>query len=483
MPPAAEYPWSVRRRIASRSAGTRLRNNGDMRRRWLVVGLAMLVVMVAAPVSARGARPVITIPEEPSSWRHRAELLMDHESLGPALREQGYRHAGNAEIYVAEIVPGTGQPALVMYDAGQGAFSQNFWPASSLKLLATVAALEYAGELGFSGGASISGSWIGGRTIRSIYEPALIRSDNRSYDLLVRIAGLDFLNQQFLPSHGLDSMTIGSDLSGLSVRVSPAYTLTERVPVGEAPITLPPYIVDFTRRESVGSRSSSRSYRSNNTDLFDLGEVVRRVMLHDQIPAEHRFSLSESDVEALAAALCISEPAHYRPGALAVWGADAEVCGKSGWWDRTPDEEEGEEAEVPPPSCTDVALITDPDTGRRLLLAATGGCGGGGLAALVQPAMWAIADLWGTPLQADAGLPIGVELAPGDGLLRVVIDTAAAGAIIRIDDGQPVVASRQEGRLEVALPMPDDGPHLLVVIGLTFGVQTAYRAVDFEVSG
>ncbi|MCJ7726947.1 MAG: hypothetical protein MUP76_11255, partial [Acidimicrobiia bacterium] len=167
------------------------------------------------------------------------------------------------------------------------------------------------------------------------------------------------------------------------------------------------------------------------------------------------------------------------------FGDDAEVCGKSGWWDRTPEETEGEgEAEpAPPPACTDVALIIDPDTGRRLLLAGTGGCGGSELGALAEPAIRALSGLSGTPLQMDAGLPMEIELAAGDGVVEVSIETDAAGAVVWIDGGDPVVAYRLDGRLGARLPMPGDGPHLLVVTGVDFGVKTAYRAVDFEVSG
>jgi len=437
----------------------------------------------AAPAGARQGGPEISFPEEPWSWRDRAALVMDHDSLTAALREHGYRYAGNAEIYVAEIIPGVGQHALVMYDAGQGAFSQNFWPASSVKLLAAVAALEYAGTYGFAGDAEISGSWIGDRTIRSVYEPAIIRSDNLSYDLLVRLAGIDFINLEFAPAHGLDSVTIGTAFTEVSVAYSPSYSLTEWIQLGDMPISTPPWADALPKTRTIPARNASRYYRSNNTDLFDLSEVVRRVLLHDEIPAEHRFTLSEGDLQALTAALCAYEPAHYRPGAAEAFGDDVLVCGKSGWWDRTADEEEGADAEPPPPACTDVALITDPGTGRRLLLAATGGCGGGGLAALAGPAIRAVAGLWGTPLQRDAGLPVGVELAAGDGVLAVSIETDAAGAIVQIDDGDPVVASSRDGRLVADLAMPADGPHLLVVTGLTFGVKTAYRSVGFEISG
>ncbi len=454
------------------------------RRRWLAATLAGLLLLAAVPAGAQQSDPVVTISGEPSGWKDRARLVMDHDSLASALRDGGYRFASNAEIYMAEVVPGVGQPALVMYDAGQGAFSQNFWPASSVKLLAAVAALEYIGTLGFTGDAEISGPWIGDRTVRSIYESAIVRSDNRSYDLLVRIAGIDFINGEFVPRNGLDSVTIGSDLSGLSILASPSYLLTEWVPAEEISISLPPGVKVVPVRHTVESRRASGYYRSNNIDLFDLAEVVRRVMLADEIAEDHRFGLEDEDIAGLSAALCAAEPAHYEPGAVRIYGEDAEVCGKSGWWEHTvdPEEEEEEEAQPAPPSCTDVALISDPDTGRRVLLAATGGCGGAGLAGLAAPALEAAAVLFGTPLQADAGVPIDAVLTNADGLLEVSLETTAQWALVFVDGDRPVVAVRRGDRLETSVTLPGDGPHLLVVVGVSYAARVGYRAIDFEVS-
>ncbi|MBU1493232.1 MAG: class A beta-lactamase-related serine hydrolase [Actinobacteria bacterium] len=455
-----------------------------MRKRWLAA-LLVASLTAAVPVDARQAAPAISIPVEPFSWRTRAGLVMDHESLAVALREHGFGVPGGAEIYAAEIVPGVGQPAMMMFDAGEGAFSLTFWPASSVKLLATVAALGYVDRFRFSGEAGISASWMGNGTIRSVYEPAIVHSDNQAYDRLVRLAGVDFINLDFAPAQGLDSVRIGSSFSGLGVTVSPAFTLSEWIEVDD--VDIPPWVPapdgPVLNERTVETRNASRAYGDNDADLFDLAEAVRRVMLAGDIPAEQRFPMTPGDLEAVVAALCVAEPAHFRAGARRAFGDDAEVCGKSGWWERTPEKKKGEKEEAPPPACTDVALITDPDTGRRVLLAGTGGCGGGELGALAEPAIQALSGLWGTPLQMDAGLPMEIELAAGDGVVEVSIETEAAGALVWIDDGDPVVASRHDGHLEARAPMPGDGPHLLVVIGVDFGVKTAYRAVDFEVSG
>jgi hypothetical protein len=303
-------------------------------------------------------------------------------------------------------------------------------------------------------------------------------------------------------------VVVGSNFSGLGVLSSPGYTATREV----LPEELPPVRrwsgEPITLVRDIPGRNASRHYGDNDADLFDLGEVIRRVMLHDEIPAAHRFHLEAGDLEALEEALCDAEPAHFESGARRVLGDDAEVCGKSGWWDRTPSEEEAaagtaqeggqggeageggeggeggeEEPVVLPPGCTDVALITDPDTGRRFLLAATGGCGGGGLSALAGPALEAAAELDGPPLQLDAGVPMEVGVSAADDTLEVEIAGQVGWVLVRVDGGDPVVAARRGGPLRAEFPLPAAGRHVLIIQAIDFGVPVGYRAVDFEVSG
>ena len=208
-------------------------------------------------------------------------------------------------------------------------------------------------------------------------------------------------------------------------------------------------------------------------------------MLADEISVDHRFDLEEDDIAGLSTALCAARPSHYAAGAARVYGEDAMVCGKAGWWEHIvdPEEEAGrKEEEAAPPSCTDVALISDPDTGRRVLLAATGGCGGDGLAALAAPALEAAAVLFGTPLQVDAGVTIDPTLTTTDDLLKVSLETTAQWALVYVDGDLPVVAVRRGDRLEASVALPNDGPHLLVVVGVSYGARVGYRAIDFEVS-
>jgi hypothetical protein len=99
------------------------------------------------------------------------------------------------------------------------------------------------------------------------------------------------------------------------------------------------------------------------SDLFEMSESVRRVVLNNEIPQAERFKLAPADVSGLTSALLAAE-GWFEPAVAKVVGTGARIYGKPG--------------EVPGRDCLDVALI-DNGKGQRILLSATmpeskGGC-------------------------------------------------------------------------------------------------------------
>jgi len=271
-------------------------------------------------------------------------------SLDGRLKAIGYDLPEDANVYAVRIVEGPEGRIYEQYQAGGGALAVNFWPASSIKVLAAVGTLDFARSLGFTGAATVTfddGS--PGRTLRSIYEAAIRDSSNYDYDLLVRIAGLDRLNSQFLTArNGFPVTSISRSYSGMDIEDSPALTLTE----GD-------------RRASVPARKAELPPEcpGNCSDLFEMTESVRRVVMNDQLPREQRFDLDPSDVKGLTGALLDSEG--FLDGAVrSVLGSGARVYSKPGDADGL--------------DCLDVTFVQS-RTGRRFLLSATvphrsGGC-------------------------------------------------------------------------------------------------------------
>ena len=281
--------------------------------------------------------------------------LSNPRQLEPALTAVGYRLPPGAAIYGAKITREGGGLAYDDFQAGGGALAANFWPASSVKVLAAVGALEFVGAQGFTGAATVRFGSGPPRTIRSIYDGAVRISSNPDYDLLVRLAGVEWLNNQFLtPARGFPATVIQkSYTAGGSVRSTPTVTLSEA-----------------GRTATIPARTAARDpgcAQVNCSNLFEMSESVRRVVLHREIPEAERFRISEVDAAALTDALLGAE-GWFEPAVARTLGPTARIYGKPGW--------------VPANDCLDVALIEA--RGQRYLLAGTVPERAGGCPALVN---------------------------------------------------------------------------------------------------
>jgi len=296
-----------------------------------------------------GATQVAAAPARPPGPF--AAPLSNPTSLESALAAIGYRLPAGAGVYAAKVTKEAGTLNYDDYQAGAGALGTGFWPASSIKLLAALGALEFVGKQGFTGAASVSFGGGAPRTIRSIYDAAIGVSSNADYDKLVEIAGVDWLNKEFLtPARGFPVTVIQRSYTvGGNLRSTPAITLSE----GSRRVTVP----------ARNGRVDTDCAQGQCSNLFEMSESVRRVVLHNELPAPERFQIAESDVAGLTAALLAAE-GWFEPAVAKVLGTGARIYGKPG--------------QVPGRDCLDVTLIEVRD-GRRILLAATvpertGGC-------------------------------------------------------------------------------------------------------------
>ncbi len=253
---------------------------------------------------------------------------IDHSELPAALAAAGVELPDGAGVYAVRL------DDQAAFDAGAGAAYDGFWPASSVKLLAAVGALGYLGELGFTGNARIA---MAGDTftVADVYTAAIADSSNEAYDLLVQIAGVDWLNEVFLTeANGFPDTVIQRSYTGWGVDVSPAMT-----------------IVEDGRRHEVAARRAMDTYdcpeTGNCSTLLELAESVRRVTLD----AADRFDVAEADLAGLSDALLATE-GFVEPAVAELLGDGVPVFNKPGY--------------VPGADCVDVALVAD-----RYLLAVT----------------------------------------------------------------------------------------------------------------
>jgi hypothetical protein len=280
--------------------------------------------------------PTAVLPRQAAprlaEWPALAAQAMDRVTLASA----GIELPEGANVLAARIYGGGASPAYQFYEAGGGAFTESFYPASSVKLLAALGAIDYVATWGFTGGAAVNG----GATLREIYDAAIRWSSNDDYDELVRIAGADRLNLEFLPAHGFGSTVIQESYGWWGdVALSPAMVLTE----GDRQVELP-------------ERAAQGLYGCeglNCSSLFDLSDAVRRIVLDAELPAEERFAIAPADVVALQEALLGAE-GWIAPGVQELLGPDTQVFGKPG--------------HVGGLDCVDDAVVSAP-SGHRYIVA------------------------------------------------------------------------------------------------------------------
>ena len=305
----------------------------------------------AAPAAA--AAPAVVVP---ASLGPRALPLSTPTSLDAALARDGFRLPAGAGVYAAKITKEGGGLAYEDFQGGVGALGTNFWPASSIKVLAAVGALEFVGQQGFTGAATVAIGKGPPRTLRSIYDAAVRISDNAAYDALVEIAGVDYLNKEFLtPARGFPTTVIQRSYTvGGNLRVQPAITITE----GARKAVIP----------ARNGKVDTDCRQGQCSNLFEMSESVRRLVLHNEIPEAERFRIASTDVIGLNSALLGAE-GWFEPAVARVLGNGAKIYGKPG--------------EVPTRDCLDVTLI-EGRNGARYLLSATVPSRSGGCPALVN---------------------------------------------------------------------------------------------------
>lgn len=295
----------------------------------------MVASLVVLGLGACTVPPPSGLPlaADPASWSGKVQATIDSASLVDA----GLQLPEGANVLAARIFAGGDAPAYTFYQAGGGGFTDRFYPASSIKLLAALGALDFVRSLGFTGDALIDG----GYSLRETYDAALRWSSNEDYDELVRVAGVDRLNRRFLPQNGYATTSIQEPYGGdEQVTDSPEMVLSEGTLETDVP-------------ERVGGYDYGCG-GGNCTTLFDMADALRRVVLDRELPAADRFDISPSDVAGLQDALAGAD-GFIAPGVAEALGPGARIFTKPGW--------------VPGLDCVETALVVDSATGRRFLVA------------------------------------------------------------------------------------------------------------------
>ncbi len=383
-------------------------------RRWmLLLSLGLLGsgwwwhhTQVALPV----VRPAKVTPaaaqEPPVPWVWGVQRVIDRQWLAQQLRGLP---PGTA-VYAAQIEPGVGgRPAYRFYEAGLGAFSQQFWPASTVKILPAVAALEWVHAQGFS--RQVTVVWPRRQdTLERIIDRAIRESSNLDYDLTVQLVGLDWLNQQFLsPERGFPTTQLQRGYSGtFDIHTSPRLILRQ----GQRQQWIPP-----RRAQGRGTCPA----QGNCANLFEMTEAIRRVVLHAELGEAEQFRIPTATAAWLTELLCRAEPSFLAAGAKMALGGTPRICHKPGW--------------VLSKHCVDSGVILAGRERYLLAVAMPAYRAGDNCRGLSQVAYQVLRALRttppvGMPHQPNEGVPVRAQLLPRHGMYEVVVQVPDASRVV-----------------------------------------------------
>lgn len=242
-------------------------------------------------------RPGSSAPERWSAG------LLDRTTLPALLAEAGFEPPRGFKALVVRVLRGPDGPEYAFYDFfGTSLDRDDWWPASTVKVFAAVAALERLRDWGFTPRATVTFHYANGevqRPVEDLVRQAITPSDNAAFDMLVEVVGGDEMNA-WLGKRGFRDTVL---LRGYSRRyVDPASK--HGILRFSAPITIrepghrPRHLPARQGRIREGCRDLG-----NCTTLWDLSDCLRRVMLHDGLSEPERFDLGPEEVGLLRSAL------------------------------------------------------------------------------------------------------------------------------------------------------------------------------------
>ncbi|MCP4604549.1 MAG: hypothetical protein GY847_29175 [Proteobacteria bacterium] len=246
-----------------------------------------------------------TIAPETAEDKPSDILPLNSGVLPKLLKTRGYELSPHFKAFVMEIVHNkNGSFSYYPMDyLGTSDDREDWWPASTVKLFAAIAALEKNRAMGFSPRAEVTFNYEEKpltRQLDFIIKRAIVHSRNPEFDQLVEFVNCDRLNRYFLnPRKGI--------LNTVMLR---AYYRRVKYPEsGKGSNRHSPEIIIKQGRRSkiLPEHMSTAKYdcpeNGNCTTPRDLAEAMRRLMMHETLPKNERFKLGQKELELLRWAL------------------------------------------------------------------------------------------------------------------------------------------------------------------------------------
>lgn len=253
--------------------------------RFVTLVLALGVLLAPHAALARKGKAVTDC-----TW---SDASADTDTLKALLKKAGFNPPPDFRALVVKTTltkNGRGIASQRAFAWDDRAFDSEGWnPASTVKLYSAIGALERVRALGFGPDATITFHYSRGDrafTLKELMEQAVHKSDNLPHNRLVELAGFDNLNGKVLKRLGIrdsyvmrayqvtDWLAEGHDRS---LRDAPAITLKEG-----------------RKKKTLAASHGSGTYPCEGaacTSLSDLAKTMCVMMLHEQLPKNHRLRL------------------------------------------------------------------------------------------------------------------------------------------------------------------------------------------------
>lgn len=253
---------------------------------------------------------------------------LDKSTLVTAMKAHGFGRPRRFMAYVLEVTLSKNQRRIIRersFAWDSTGNDPNWNPASTIKLFSAISALEMTKAKGFT--PSVRATFYdAGRAPRDyrvsdLVSACLIKSDNIAHNRLVQLAGWDYLNGRTLRRRGHTDSAIHKPyeksvwvpLTGTDhFKDSPKVRLQS----GGRVRTLQP-------RAGKGQFACMGS--SACTTMKDLAQAIRRLMLHEQLPARERYALGRRELQIIRKSL-----KHDRKRGMEVVDGIAAAFGKDG---------------------------------------------------------------------------------------------------------------------------------------------------------
>jgi len=184
----------------------------------------------------------------------------------------------------------------------------DFWPASVIKIYPALSALSLLKEWNVSLDADVTfyhraagEDWVLDitRSVRDMIYGSFNCSSNSDYTLLLRLAGIDWMNTEFLtPENGFSSTAL---MRGYVTDRPWVYNRSEEqmmeITDGSIQFERTHLWSDISYADDVGCTVYNASGTGNCSPTDDMAEVMRRIMFHESLGSEEQFDVRPGDLD------------------------------------------------------------------------------------------------------------------------------------------------------------------------------------------